>query len=408
MKIMSNQLDLFDSSKEDNKVLAPRAKKYRPQSIDQFIFSANFHKKYPFIKNYSGENIILWGPPGCGKTSLATILGQLSGYELYKFNAVMGGVGDLKKIIDRCLEMKKFSTKHPIIFIDEIHRFNKAQQDSLLQYMEDGDLSIIGATTEYPNVSVNKAILSRSSIVELTRLSAEQILNLLNDVASNESTKINQDLLLLISNTVDGDARKAINALDLVIKNRDIKTSDLKNYLLASAREYDSNDSRHYDVISAFIKSIRGSDPDAAILWLAVMLDGGERPEFIARRMIILASEDIGLANPMALSLAVSTLEAVKSIGMPESRIILSHCVIYLAQSAKSNSAYKAIDEALAYVKNNQTITVPDYLKNYPKNKSEYKYPHNFEKNYVEQDYTEKKDKIKFYKPCMFDKIMKI
>ena len=380
--------------------MAPLAYRSRPDKFEDFEGLELLYRKNPFIKGDNFPSMIIWGPPGTGKTTLAQLLAQNSNKELYSFSAVLGGVNDLKKLIHSAQEMKQMFNKDAVIFIDEIHRFNKAQQDALLPYVEAGSFVLIGATTENPKVSINKALLSRLQLVELLRPSQEQLLNILVKAAKKFEIKCDDEVLEFISNFSNGDARKALNTLEILEKYQGNCQSlaELKPLLMANSRDYDRNQDRHYDVISAFIKSLRGSDPDAAILWLAVMLDGGEDPVFIARRLIIFASEDVGNADPQALTLAVSTLSAVQNIGMPEARICLAQASCYLASTVKSNASYLAMNEALDYVKNSPTIEVPEYLKNNSPQKKDYKYPHNFPEHFVKQSYSKQKLPT-FYRP---------
>lgn len=377
----------------------------RPTNFDQYQGQKHAFKRYPFLREKNFPSIVLWGPPGTGKTTLAYLLATNSEKEIYRFNAVLGGVNDLKKLINSALEVQNRFGKDSVIFIDEIHRFNKAQQDALLPYVEAGEFTMIGATTENPRSSINKALLSRVQIIELKRLDEEDLLAIVNRVSKDFELKLDQDCCEFIADYSNGDARNALNVLDLVEKNfssndKSITLEDVKPLILENARSYDKNNNRHYDVISGFIKSMRGSDPSSAILWLAVMLDGGEDPVFIARRLVIFASEDVGNADPSALNLATSTLLAVQNIGMPEARINLAQATTYLASTVKSNAAYNAINAALEYVKSNQTIEVPDHIKNYPPKfcKETYIYPHSEPHHFVKQQYSPK-GTPSFYEP---------
>ncbi|TNE95294.1 MAG: replication-associated recombination protein A [Deltaproteobacteria bacterium] len=384
---------------------SPLAYRIRPNSIEDYFGQEEVFKRYPRLKDGHFQNLILWGPPGVGKTTLAQIIANKSGKELYRFNAVLGGVADLKKLISSAMEMKEKHAIESIIFIDEIHRFNKAQQDALLPYVEKGDFGLIGATTENPRSSINRALLSRVGIVELKALTQENIKSILERALEKLSIKVSEEVLDFISDHSSGDARRALNMLEIVEKEyalsgEEMAFDQLKAQILENARNYDRNQDRHYDVISAFIKSMRGSDPDAAITWLAVMLDGGEDPVFIARRLVIFASEDVGNADPSALPLAVAALSAVQSIGMPEARINLAQAVTYLAATVKSNAAYQAIGSAMSWVTEQSTVEVPDHLKNFPPQGSKkYLYPHSYEGHFVPQDYVKTKDKQVFYEP---------
>jgi putative ATPase len=398
-----NQLNLFDNNATDKKK-SPLAHIARPKRLLDFVGQTEALKKLKNLKNRSFRGLILWGPPGSGKTTLANIIAQEMNLELYPFSAVMGGVQELKKMIESLKELKSLSGKNGIIFIDEIHRFNKAQQDALLPYVEEGVFQLIGATTEYPQTSLNRALISRSEIIALKAHSKEDLKQILINASVNNDIALPDEIFNLIAELSSGDARMAITSLERVIENKEeLTTKDglvkIQNLLLEQARNYDKNSSRHYDVISAFIKSMRGSDANSALLWLAVMLDGGEDPVFISRRMLIFASEDIGLADPQALLMAQAALIASQQIGMPEVRINLAHVVTYLSLAPKNNQAYKAIDEALEFVRSQQTIEVPEYLKSNPSSQhiQKYIYPHDFKVN-PEQNYSPFKE-LNFLKP---------
>ena len=308
-------------------------------------------------------------------------------------------MADLKKLIAGAQEMRERQSLEAIIFIDEIHRFNKAQQEALLPYIEEGAFTLIGATTENPRVSVNKALLSRTHIVQLKELSSEDIYKILLQTKPKFKIDLADELLKVIADFAGGDARVALNSLEAASKLSNPSKEDVKTLIIENARAFDKGGNRHYDVVSAFIKSMRGSDPQAAIHWLAVMIDGGEDPVFIARRLVIFASEDVGNADPTAVTLAMTALTAVSQIGMPEARIILAQATTYLASTYKSNAAYLAIDHALEFVKSQATINVPDHLKNFPPpNAQKYLYPHSYENHFIKQNYTN--DPIpKFYEP---------
>ncbi len=379
---------------------SPLAFSSRPKSFEEFVGQKEIFSRFPFLLTKNFPSTIFFGPPGSGKTTLAYLLAENSGKDMFLFNAVLGGVAELKKLIQSAIEIKEGLGKDSIIFIDEIHRFNKAQQDALLPHVEKGNFTLIGATTENPRSSINPALLSRIQIIPLKKLSENDILTILRNICKKNNLEIEDKALELISDYSHGDARTALNILEVVATSKvKLDLLQIKNIILENAREYDKNKNRHYDIISAFIKSMRGSDPDAALLYLAIMLDGGEDPVFIARRLVIFASEDVGNADPSALSLATSALLAVSNIGMPEARINLAQATTYLASTVKSNAAYNAINAALEFVSQNSSIEIPDHLKNYPpKGTKPYLYPHSYPGHYVKQEYT--KGKIpKFYLP---------
>ncbi len=369
------------------------------------------------IENNTLNSLIFWGPPGTGKTTLAEIISEQSGRKFYKLSAVSSGVKDVRDVIEDAKKQNLFSGKSPILFIDEIHRFNKSQQDSLLHAVEKGWIVLIGATTENPSFEVVSALLSRSQVYILKALSYEKLEELI-DIASERYNKdegtdfkiLEKEAFIQYSG---GDARKLINSVELVLnqyKNSDTKeilNSDVLEVLQETMALYDKNGEQHYDIISAFIKSMRGGDPNGAVYWLARMIAGGEDIKFIARRMLILAAEDVGLANPNALVVANNCFQAINVIGNPEARIILSETAIYLAVSPKSNSAYMAINEALALVKQTGNLPVPLHLRNAPTKLmkdlnygKDYKYAHSYEGNFVEQDFLpEEIRNIKLYEP---------
>ena len=358
------------------------------------------------IESGNISSFILWGPPGVGKTTLARIIAEQTKVPFYTLSAVTSGVKDVREVLDRCQADARsvFSKGRPILFIDEIHRFNKSQQDSLLGAVERGTVTLIGATTENPSFEVIRPLLSRAQVYVLNPLDRDDLLQLLDHAIKTD--KMFQDREIRIEQTEAllrfsaGDARKLLNILDLIMQslqdgepfviNDDIVTSRLQQNPLA----FDKGGEMHYDIISAFIKSIRGSDPDAAVYWLARLIAGGEDPKFIARRLCILAAEDIGLANPNALLLANATFDIINKIGWPEGRIPLSECAIYLATSAKSNSAYLAIDDALALVNNTGNAPVPLHLRNAPTGLmkqlgygKDYMYAHDYPGHFVRQQY---------------------
>ncbi|HDY85807.1 hypothetical protein LCGC14_0329130 [marine sediment metagenome] len=379
---------------EDNVTASsPLAYKLRPQNKFEFVGLESLEDRYPFLQSTKPTSMVLYGPPGSGKTSLAHALCASEDIELLSFSAVLSGLPELKKLFQVAQDTNNLGKRTPVIFIDEIHRFNRAQQDALLPYVESGRFVLIGATTENPRSSINKALLSRLHIVELQAMNYADTLQILHSAARKLETELSADEAELIAEYSGGDARKAIGNLELALKLKDSNQFSIptfKKIILENSRAYDRNKDRHYDVISAFIKSLRGSDPDGALLWLAVMLDGGEDPVFIARRLVIFASEDVGNADINGLTMANNTLNVVSNIGMPEARITLAQATTYLASTVKSNAVYKAMDGALAYIQENSTIDVPEHLKNFPaKNHPiKYQYPHNFPESWVNQQYS--------------------
>ena len=398
----------------------PLAERLRPVSLDDFIGQKHLVGEDAVIRKMIAtgrlSSFILWGPPGVGKTTLAKIIANTLDRPFYILSAINSGVKDIRDVIEKAKNNQFFSARNPILFIDEIHRFSKAQQDSLLGAVEQGVITLIGATTENPSFEVISPLLSRCQVYVLKSLDKEDLLTLLDRALKTDAELSKKDITIeeheALLRFSGGDARKLLNVLELVINSfggdEIIITNDLvTERLQENLALYDKNGEMHYDVISAFIKSMRGGDPDAAVYYLARMLEGGEDVKFIARRLLILSSEDVGLANPNALLLAQNTFDAVHKIGMPEARIILSQCAIYLATSPKSNSAYSAIDEALAEVKLSGHLPVPLHLRNAPTKLmkqlgygKEYKYAHSYDGNFVDQDFLPEKIKEKrFYKP---------
>jgi putative ATPase len=390
-------------------MLKPLAERLRPQNFDQY--AGQYHlvgENAPLrqmIESGRVPSMILWGPPGVGKTTLVNIISQVADRNFFTLSAINSGVKDVREIIERAKKNNLFSKANPILFIDEIHRFNKSQQDSLLGAVEDGTITLIGATTENPSFEVISPLLSRVQVYVLKHLD-ENDLDKLIDRAINEDVEFKNFKITIKEREAlyrfsGGDARKLYNLMELVINSAQSECSEIiidnktvVDKLQENIATYDKSGEQHYDIISAFIKSVRGSDADAAVYWLARMLEGGEDIKFVARRLIILASEDVGLANPNALLMANACFEAVSKIGMPEARIILSECTIYLATSPKSNSAYMAIDNAIAMVRETGDLPVPLHLRNAPtklmKNLNygkDYKYAHSFDNNYVSQQY---------------------
>jgi putative ATPase len=386
----------------------PLAERMRPKNLDDYIGQQHLVAKGAVLRKgiESGRlpSIILWGPPGVGKTSIAQIISHQLKRPFYSLSAINSGVKDVREVLDKAKKTQFFDTPNPILFIDEIHRFSKSQQDSLLGAVENGTVTLIGATTENPSFEVISPLLSRCQVYVLKSLEKEDLRLLLKKavtqdmVLSTMNITIQEDEALLRFS--GGDARKLYNVLEIVINAHKPGEAIVvtNEFVISSLQQniamYDKDGEQHYDVISAFIKSIRGSDPNAAVYWLARMLEGGEDLKFIARRMLILASEDIGLANPNAFLMAQSCFAAVSVIGMPESRIILSQTVVYLATSPKSNSTYCAIDEAIQLVKDTGSLPVPLHLRNAPTKLmkdlnygANYKYSHDFAGNFYSQDF---------------------
>lgn len=399
----------------------PLAERIRPQKLEDYI--SQLHLVGPNgsltkqIANGSIPSMIFWGSPGTGKTTLAQIIAKESNRPFYELSAINSGVKDIRDVIEKAKQSGGlFTAKNPILFIDEIHRFSKSQQDSLLGAVEKGWITLIGATTENPSFEVIPALLSRCQVYILNPFSKEDLLALLNraiekDVfLSTKKIKIEEsEALLRLSG---GDGRKLLNIFELVVNASSesqilITNKKVLDLVQQNTVLYDKTGEQHYDIISAFIKSIRGSDPNGAVYWLARMIEGGEDVKFIARRMLILASEDIGNANPTALIMANNTFQAVSTIGYPESRILLSQCAIYLATSAKSNASYMAIEEALHLVKETGNLSVPLHLRNAPTKLmkelgygNEYKYAHSYENNFIELEFLPDEIKnTKLYNP---------
>ena len=409
-----------------NRLLPPLPERMRPRNLDEYVGQKHLVGDGCVLRNMiAGGNLssfILWGPPGVGKTSLARIVANSLDREFYTLSAVSSGVKDVREVIDKAKADKSsmFGSGKgaPILFIDEIHRFNKAQQDALLGAVEDGTVVLIGATTENPSFEVINPLLSRCQVLVLKSLEKDDLQHLLDraltedEILKHKDIKVNEaEALFRYSG---GDARKLLNLLEIVVdsfagaEHIVIDNKTVESCLQTNASRYDKGGDMHYDIISAFIKSIRGSDPNAAIYYLARMLDGGEDPKFIARRLCISASEDIGLANPNALLLANACFQTVSSIGMPEGRIPLAETTIYLASSPKSNSAYLAINEAMQVASQTQAESVPMPLRNAPTKLMEelgyhdgYKYSHDFPGHFVDQEYMPEglKGKV-FYQPA--------
>lgn len=389
-------------------VKIPLAERIRPVSLNEYVGQEHLVGKGSVLRNMieSGNlsSFILWGPPGVGKTTLANIISKQLDRNFFTLSAVSSGVKDVREVIAKAKDKNLFNPKTPILFIDEIHRFNKGQQDALLGAVEDGTIILIGATTENPSFEVISPLLSRCQVFVLKELGAKDLDTLLSRAMEKDSYLRNRKISLEEKDALfrysGGDARKLLNVLEIVVTSIPegepvVITNELvKSRLQENMALYDKNGEQHYDIISAFIKSMRGSDPNAAVYWLARMIKGGEDPLFIARRMVILAAEDIGLANPNALLLAQSTFAAVQQIGMPEGRIPLSECAVYLATSPKSNSAYMAIDAALSLVEQQGDLSVPLHLRNAPTRLMQelgyhqgYKYAHDYEGNFTDLEF---------------------
>lgn len=426
--------------------MPPLAERMRPKNLSEYIGQRHLVGENAVLRRAvdAGRvpSMILWGPPGVGKTTLAGIIAASSNRKFYSLSAINSGVKDIRETIEEARRQQFFNTPQPILFIDEIHRFSKSQQDSLLGAVEKGIVTLIGATTENPSFEVISALLSRCQVYVLQSLEAQDLINLVNtalekdEILKTKNIKIKEyEAMLQLSG---GDARKLLNILELLsefapdkerinatdlLQNATPETQNAQNtegvYLIdnevvthiiqQNIARYDKSGEQHYDIISAFIKSMRGSDPNAAVYYLARMLEGGEDPLFIARRMVILASEDIGLANPNALLLATTTFQAVHQVGMPESRIILSQCVVYLATSAKSNSTYVAIENALAKVRETGNLSVPLHLRNAPTKLMKdlsygkgYQYAHNYVGNFADQEFLPKEiEGTQFFDPSV-------
>jgi len=400
--------DLFENNKENSKTYIPLAQRMRPRKLDEIVgqehIIGNDSPLRKMIATGSVPSLIFWGPPGCGKTTLAYCIANEIQSDFIRISAVESGVREIREIITRA-EYNRKNGRTTILFIDEIHRFNKSQQDALLHSVETGLTILIGATTENPSFEVNPALLSRTQVYHLEPLTEEQINKVVQNAIKNDEIlnkfqieiKPNAPIYELSS----GDARLALNILEScfqIANKTDTKITIDENLVKKAIQKkvikYDKKGDYHYDTISAFIKSLRGSDPDAAMLWLVKMLESGEDPLFIARRMVVFASEDVGNAEPMALTIAVSTFQAVQMIGLPEAAINLAHCVTYLASCPKSNAAYMALELARKEIESNPNLTPPLHLRNAPTKlmkqegyAKDYKYPHNYEYHFVEENY---------------------
>ncbi len=430
-------MDLFTMNMENNlKKNAPLAERMRPKVLEDFIGQKHILGKdkflYRSIKADRLSSMIFYGPPGTGKTTLAMVIAKSTKMNFEKLSAVSAGIKDIREVVDKAKEYLKLYSKRTILFIDEIHRFNKTQQDALLPYVERGIIILIGATTENPYFEVNKALLSRCQIITIEKLSKAELREILMRALKDKekglgmfNVDIAEDAVDYLVEISEGDGRIALNSLELGVlttpkDDKGIINIDLeviKDCIQVKQAKYDKGGDEHYDTISAFIKSMRGSDPNAALYWLAKMIYAGEDPKFIARRIIICASEDVGNADPNALTVALSAFRAVETVGMPEGKIPLAQAAVYVACAPKSNAAFSGILKALDDVKNKRIGEVPDYLKdaNY-KGASDfnhgigYKYPHDYENSFVEQDYLPPELKeAKYYEPTEngYEKVIK-
>lgn len=383
--------------------MQPLAERMRPQTLDDFVGQKHLVGEGAVIRRMleqkRASSFILWGPPGVGKTTLAYIVSKTLEVPFFSLSAVTSGVKDVRDVIEKAKNSRFFSENSPILFIDEIHRFSKSQQDSLLGAVEQGVITLIGATTENPSFEVIRPLLSRCQVYVLKSLEVADLQDLLERTLKKDSFLKERDIKIESTQALfrfsGGDARKLLNIIDLVTAEGDVISDEtVTSCLQQNPLAYDKEGEMHYDLISAFIKSVRGSDPDAALYYLARMVEGGEQPEFIARRLVILASEDIGLANPNALLLANAAFDVIHKIGWPEARISLAEATVYLATSPKSNSAYMGIDNAIAYVRETGNLPVPLHLRNAPTKLMEelgyhegYKYAHNYKNHFVRQQY---------------------
>ena len=390
----------------------PLAYRMRPRTLEEYVGQEHVIGPgkilYRTIKADRLSSIILFGPPGCGKTSLAKVISETTKYKFYKINAVTSGVSDIKRIVEETQNFMLNPAGKSILFIDEIHRFNKLQQDALLPFVENGTIILIGATTENPYFEVNKALISRSMVIKLNPLTEDDIYKILKNALERKdglgayNIKIEDSTLRKIADIANGDVRTALNGLEVAVLTTNmaedgyihITDEVIKNSIQNRKAIFDKNGDTHYDNISAFIKSMRGSDPDATLFYLARALNGGEDPVFLARRIVICASEDVGLADPQALVIATSAMQAVHMIGMPEARILLAESAVYVANCKKSNATYLGIDKALSDVQNKDTGEIPMHIRNAPVEKMRelgynegYLYPHDFPGHWVEQQY---------------------
>jgi len=416
-------MNLFDLNMEKNlNRIAPLADRLRPRNLDEFIGQDHIlgEGKYlsRLIKVDRFGSILFYGPPGIGKTTLASIIAKTTNKNFVKLSAVTSNLKELREVLEKAENSMKFDNVTTIVFIDEIHRFNKSQQDALLPFVERGVITLIGATTENPYFEINRALLSRMQIINLYPLNYENLNELIDRALKDnergfgrENINLTDEARNVLINNSNGDGRYLLNSLEIAVLSTDkldnellIDESTIKNSLLIKNVKYDRNNNEHYDTISAFIKSMRGSDPDAALIYLAKMLEGGEDIKFIARRLIIFASEDVGNADPNAMIMASSCFNSINVVGMPEARIILAQMTTYLACAKKSNASYLGINKAIEDVKKSTNIDIPKIIrdKRNPHNKTneDYKYPHNYEDSYVKQNYMPDNFKNrKYYEP---------
>ncbi len=399
----------------------PLAERLRPKTLEDYLSQQHLVGKegslYTQIKNGIIPSLIFWGPPGVGKTTLANIIAEETKRPFFTLSAISSGVKDVRQVIEKAKQQDGlFTTKNPILFIDEIHRFSKSQQDSLLGAVEKGWITLIGATTENPSFEVIPALLSRCQVYTLNSFDKNDLLQLLERAMQQDKLLAQKNIQLKETESLlrlsGGDARKLLNIFELLVTSENTDSVEITNTMVEQKVQqntvrYDKAGDQHYDIISAFIKSIRGSDPNAAVYWLARMIEGGEDVKFIARRLLIAASEDIGNANPTALVIANNTFQAVQTVGYPEARIILSQCTVYLATSAKSNASYMAINKAQQQVKQTGDLSVPLAIRNAPTKLmkdigygKDYKYAHNYEQNFTEAEFLPKEiSNTVFYDP---------
>jgi len=414
----NNFCEITDSLSVD----APLAARMRPRTLEEYVGQDEELKKgkplYTAIMNDALTSVILWGPAGCGKTTLAHIIARYTASTFVPFSAVTSGVPELRKIIQAAKEQKKFNGKKTLLFVDEIHRFNKSQQDAFLPVVEDGTITLLGATTENPYFEINSPLLSRSRLVILYPLTEENVRIIIKRALTDSERglgsfglTISDEALRHLAAYSGGDARIALNALAesaaLTKRGKEITLETVELAISKHIYRYDKKGDMHYDIISAFIKSMRGSDPDAALYWMARMLAGGEDPKFIARRIVICAAEDVGNADPLALTVATSAVQALEFVGMPEARIPLAQAVCYVATAPKSNAAYMAVERAMRDVEDGKLPPVPKDLRSTSykgarqlKNGENYKYPHDFPGHHVKQEYLPKSLRnVKYYEP---------